>query len=46
MTTWFTPDDCRLADFRTLVEQPTDPAGYPHAASIECNVPIYEGIAG
>jgi ectoine hydroxylase-related dioxygenase (phytanoyl-CoA dioxygenase family) len=42
MTTWFTPDDCRLADFQALVEQPTDPADYPHAARVEQNVLIYE----
>jgi ectoine hydroxylase-related dioxygenase (phytanoyl-CoA dioxygenase family) len=42
MTTWFTPDDCRLADFQALVEQPTDPADYPHAARVEQKVLIYE----
>ena len=26
---WFTPDDCRLDDFRAVVEQTTDPADYP-----------------
>jgi ectoine hydroxylase-related dioxygenase (phytanoyl-CoA dioxygenase family) len=45
MTTWFTPDDCRLEDFRALVEQTTDPADYPLAARIERNVPIYESVA-
>ena len=44
MTTWFTLDDCRLADFRALVEQPADPAEYPHATSFENNVPIYENV--
>jgi hypothetical protein len=26
---WFGPDDCRLEDFRAVVEPATDPAGYP-----------------
>ena len=28
---WFRPEDCRLDDFRAVVEQTTDPADYPHA---------------
>jgi ectoine hydroxylase-related dioxygenase (phytanoyl-CoA dioxygenase family) len=43
MTTWFTPDDCRLDDFRALVEQQTNPDDYPHATRIDQNVPIYQG---
>ena len=38
---WFTEDDVRLADFRSLVEQATDPAGYPQADRIEQGIPIY-----
>jgi ectoine hydroxylase-related dioxygenase (phytanoyl-CoA dioxygenase family) len=43
MTYWFTGAGCRLVDFRALVEQKTDPAGYPNAADIESNVLIYDG---
>jgi ectoine hydroxylase-related dioxygenase (phytanoyl-CoA dioxygenase family) len=41
MTTWLTPADCRLDDFRTVVEQKTDRNDYPHAADVESNVPLY-----
>jgi ectoine hydroxylase-related dioxygenase (phytanoyl-CoA dioxygenase family) len=41
--TWFSPDDCRLADFRALVETQTDIADYPHAAEVVRNVLIYDG---
>jgi ectoine hydroxylase-related dioxygenase (phytanoyl-CoA dioxygenase family) len=44
MTTWFTPDDCRLEDFRALVERQTDPADHPHAADVVQNVPIYREV--
>ncbi|MET3612921.1 ectoine hydroxylase-related dioxygenase (phytanoyl-CoA dioxygenase family) [Rhizobium aquaticum] len=37
-----TPDDCRLDDFRRLVERKANLADYPHASSIEKNVVIYE----
>ncbi len=39
--TWFTAADCRLPEFRALVEQKTDAADYPHAAGVEQNVLIY-----
>jgi hypothetical protein len=42
MTTWFSAADCRLDDFRALVEQQTDRADYPHAADVQRNVLIYE----
>ncbi|WP_282701773.1 phytanoyl-CoA dioxygenase family protein [Streptomyces sp. CC219B] len=46
----FTPrlsaDDCDLDTFRALVERTTDPADHPHAVSVQCGVPVYEGIAG
>jgi ectoine hydroxylase-related dioxygenase (phytanoyl-CoA dioxygenase family) len=42
MTTWFTPDDCRLEDFRAVVEQTTDAADYPHAVAVDHNVLIYD----
>jgi len=38
---WLTPEDCRLADFRAVVEQTTDLADYPHADSVEQNVLVY-----
>ena len=41
--TWFTAADCRLEDFRALVEQKTDPTDYPHAADVVQNVLIYDG---
>src|SRR4051812_30323746 len=44
MTTWFTPDDCRLDDFRALVEQQTDRTDYPRAARVDHDVPIYEAV--
>ncbi len=39
--TWFTAADCRLAEFRAVVEQKTDPADFPHALGVEQNVLIY-----
>jgi ectoine hydroxylase-related dioxygenase (phytanoyl-CoA dioxygenase family) len=41
--TWFTPADCRLEDFRALVEHKTDPTDYPHAVDVVQNVLIYPG---
>jgi ectoine hydroxylase-related dioxygenase (phytanoyl-CoA dioxygenase family) len=38
---WITPGDCRLEDFRAVVEQTTDPADYPTADSVQSNVLIY-----
>ena len=38
---WFTPEDCRLEDFRPLVEQATRLDDYPHADAVEQNVLIY-----
>ncbi|UQU64373.1 phytanoyl-CoA dioxygenase family protein [Couchioplanes caeruleus] len=42
MTTWFSAADCRLADFRTLVEQTTDAAAYPLATGVDHNVLSYD----
>ena len=36
---WLTAADCRLEDFRALVEQTTDPHDFPHA--VDHNVLIY-----
>lgn len=41
LTGWFDRSDCRLEDFRAVVEQTTDPADHPSADRIEQNVPIY-----
>jgi ectoine hydroxylase-related dioxygenase (phytanoyl-CoA dioxygenase family) len=38
---WLTAADCRLEDFRAVVEQTTDPHDYAYADAIESNVPIY-----
>jgi len=38
---WFTRDDCRLDDFRAVVEVETDPANYPHADRVERGVLFY-----
>src|SRR3954449_3842332 len=38
---WFTPDDCRLEDFRAVVETTTDLADYPHADEVRQNVLVY-----
>jgi ectoine hydroxylase-related dioxygenase (phytanoyl-CoA dioxygenase family) len=38
---WYTPDDCRLGDFRAVVEQTTDLADYPSADEIRSNVLVY-----
>src|SRR3954463_10421559 len=40
-TGWFTADDCRLEDFRAVVETPTDLADYPYADEVRENVLIY-----
>lgn len=38
---WFTADDCRLEDFRAVVETTTDLAEYPHADEVRENVLVY-----
>ncbi|MFS8200029.1 phytanoyl-CoA dioxygenase family protein [Streptomyces sp. CWNU-52B] len=40
--TWLSAHDCDLDGFRELVEQSTDPAGYPYAAAVEQNVLLYD----
>jgi ectoine hydroxylase-related dioxygenase (phytanoyl-CoA dioxygenase family) len=40
-TGWFTADDCRLEDFRAIVETITDPADYPYADEVRDNVLVY-----
>lgn len=39
---WLDPADARLDDLLTVLKDRTDPADYPHAASIEQQVPVYE----
>jgi ectoine hydroxylase-related dioxygenase (phytanoyl-CoA dioxygenase family) len=38
---WFTADDCRLDDFRAVVETTTDLADYPYADEVRQNVLVY-----
>ncbi|MGK5110737.1 MULTISPECIES: phytanoyl-CoA dioxygenase family protein [unclassified Geodermatophilus] len=38
---WFTAEDCRLTDFRAVVETPTDLADHPHADEVRENVLVY-----
>ena len=40
---WLTEADCRLEDFRRLIERATDLAAYPHATAMQSNVPVYDG---
>jgi ectoine hydroxylase-related dioxygenase (phytanoyl-CoA dioxygenase family) len=42
MSTWLHAEDCRLDEFRTLVEQRTHPGDYPHAEGAEQNVLVYD----
>ncbi|WP_395689978.1 phytanoyl-CoA dioxygenase family protein [Aestuariivirga sp.] len=39
---WLTAADCRIDDFRALVEQVTSPSDCPLAERIERNVPVYD----
>jgi ectoine hydroxylase-related dioxygenase (phytanoyl-CoA dioxygenase family) len=38
---WFTADDCRLDDFRAVVETSTELADYPYADEVRENVLVY-----
>ena len=38
---WFTPDDCSMEDFRSVVESATELADYPHAGAVEQGVLLY-----
>jgi ectoine hydroxylase-related dioxygenase (phytanoyl-CoA dioxygenase family) len=40
-TGWYQPGDCDLDEFRSVVEQTTDLADYPHADEAVHNVPVY-----
>jgi ectoine hydroxylase-related dioxygenase (phytanoyl-CoA dioxygenase family) len=40
---WLSEADCRLDDFRRVVERATELAAYPHARAVQSNVPIYDG---
>ena len=42
---WFSAADCRLDDFRALVEAPTDITAYPHADAVRENVLVYGASA-
>jgi hypothetical protein len=38
---WFTADDCRIDDFRAVVETTTALADYPYADEVRQNVLVY-----
>src|SRR5919107_4339257 len=38
---WFSADDCRLEDFRAVVETTTDLADHPYADEVRENVLVY-----
>ncbi len=38
---WFTAEDCRLEDFRAVVETTTDLADFPHAEELRDDVLVY-----
>ena len=38
---WFGPGDCRLEDFRAVVESRTDMSDYPHAEEVREGVVVY-----
>jgi ectoine hydroxylase-related dioxygenase (phytanoyl-CoA dioxygenase family) len=38
---WYTADDCRLEEFRAIVETTTDLADYPYADEVRENVLVY-----
>ena len=40
--TWLKPEDARLDDLLKVLEDRTEPAGYPFAEAIEQEVPLYE----
>jgi ectoine hydroxylase-related dioxygenase (phytanoyl-CoA dioxygenase family) len=40
--TWLNPEDARLTDLLTVLEDRTDPADYPFAETIEQQVPLYD----
>ncbi|HZX04243.1 phytanoyl-CoA dioxygenase family protein [Kribbella sp.] len=39
---WLNPADVRLDDLLTVLKDQTDPAAYPHAATVEQQVPVYD----
>jgi ectoine hydroxylase-related dioxygenase (phytanoyl-CoA dioxygenase family) len=45
-TGWFATDDCRLDDFRAIVETTTDLADYPYADEVRENVLVYGARLG
>ena len=42
-TGWYRPTDCDLDEFRSVVEQTTEPADHPHADEVVQNVVVYGG---
>lgn len=41
-TAYYDPAACDIQDFKALIDQQTQAADVPHAASIESNIPIYD----
>ncbi len=39
----FRASDCRLEDFRTVVESETNPIDYPLASTVRSGIPVYDG---
>ncbi|MCX5513457.1 phytanoyl-CoA dioxygenase [Kaistia algarum] len=39
---WLTAENCRIDEFRALVERRTDPGDYPFASAILENLPVYD----
>lgn len=42
---WLSEDDCRLDDLVAIVSQPSEGSDYPHAASVEQGVVVYDSGA-
>jgi ectoine hydroxylase-related dioxygenase (phytanoyl-CoA dioxygenase family) len=42
---WLTPEACDIEEFVALVDRRADPAHYPLAATMQSNVPVYDGEA-
>ena len=42
---WLTQDDCRIEEFRALVERQTEAKDYPFAGSIAENLPVYDAAS-
>ncbi|MFI5695824.1 phytanoyl-CoA dioxygenase family protein [Kribbella sp. NPDC051586] len=41
---WLNPADARLDELLSVLKDQTDPADYPHAATVEQQVPVYDAV--